>query len=158
MAVSPVPPGMRTITPHLVIRGAAEAMDFYKKAFAAKEVMRMPGPDGKTLMHGEMQIGDSIFFLAEEFPGTSCASPQKLAGTTVSIHLYVDNADRWFERAVAAGAKPSMPLMNMFWGDRFGKVLDPYGHEWSIATHIEDVPPEEMGKRAEQAMKEFCKP
>jgi len=149
---------MRTITPHLVIRGAAEAMDFYKKAFAAKEVMRMPGPDGKTLMHGEMQIGDSIFFLAEEFPGTACASPQKLAGTTVSIHLYVDNADRWFERAVAAGAKPSMPLMNMFWGDRFGKVLDPYGHEWSIATHIEDVPPEEMGKRAEQAMKEFCKP
>ena len=157
MAVSPVPPGMHTITPHLVIRGATEAIAFYQKAFGAREIMRMAGFDGQGIGHAELQIGDSVLFLADEFPGMPSASPKKLNGTTVSIHLYVDDADAWFNRAVAAGAKVSMPLMNMFWGDRFGKVTDPFGHDWSIAQHIEDVSPEECSKRAAEAMKQFAK-
>jgi PhnB protein len=149
---------MHTVTPHLVIRGATEAIAFYQKAFGAKELVRMPGPDGKGVGHAELQIGNSRIFLADEFPTGDCSSPKKLNGTTVSIHLYVDNVDAAFDRAVAAGAKVTMPLMNMFWGDRFGKVSDPFGHSWSLATHIEDVPPAEMGKRAAEAMKNMCKP
>ena len=157
MAVSPVPPGFSTITPHLIIRGAGDAISFYQKAFGAEEHVRMPGPDGKSVMHAELKIGDSMLFLADEFPGMPNASPQNLGGTTVTIHLYVENADAWFNRAVAAGAKVSMPLMNMFWGDRFGKVTDPFGHDWSIAQHIEDVSGEECARRSAEPMKEFCK-
>jgi PhnB protein len=156
MAVSAIPPGFHTVTPHLAIRDCAKAIDFYKKAFGAVEVMRMPGPDGKSIMHVELKIGDSIIFLADEFPGR-VGSPQRVGGTTVSIHLYVPNADAAFDRAVAAGATVSMPLMNMFWGDRFGKLTDPFGHDWSIATHIEDVPPDEMAKRGAEAMKNMGK-
>ena len=117
----------------------------------------MPGPDGKGVMHAELKIGDSMLFLADEFPGMPSASLQKFGGTTVSIHLYVENVDAWFDRAVAAGAKVAMPLTNMFWGDRFCKVSDPFGHEWSIAQHIEDVTGEECARRSVEAMKEFCK-
>ena len=155
MAVSYIPEGQHTVTPHLVMRGAGKAIEFYKKAFGATELMRMPGPDGTSLMHAEIKIGDSHVFLADEFPDSNCAAPAKLGGTTVAIHLYVKDADATFNQAITAGAKVSMPLMNMFWGDRFGKVTDPFGHEWSIATHVEDVPPEEMGKRAEEAMKQM---
>jgi PhnB protein len=154
----PVPPGFHTVTPHLVIRGAAEAIEFYKKAFGAVEIMRMAGPDGKSIGHAEIKIGDSIVFLADEWPGQALAAPENFGGTTVSLSLYVPSADATFNQAVAAGAKPTMPLMNMFWGDRFGKVTDPFGHEWAIATHIEDVPPDEMAKRAAVAMKEMCAP
>lgn len=157
MAVSPIPPGSHSVTPHLVVRGAGKAMDFYKKAFGAVEIMRMPGPDGMGVMHGEVKIGDSMVFLADEFPGMPCASPEKLAGTTVSIHLYVPNADATFAQAIAAGAKELTPMMDMFWGDRFGQVIDPFGHQWSIATHVEDVSPEEMGKRAAEMMKNMPK-
>jgi uncharacterized glyoxalase superfamily protein PhnB len=118
MAVSPVPPGFHTVTPHLVIRGAAKAIEFYKKAFGATEVMIMPGPDGKGVMHAELKIGDSIIFLADEWPGGPQASPEKYGGTTVSIHLYVPNCDATFNQAVAAGAKAEMPPMNMFWTKR----------------------------------------
>jgi PhnB protein len=153
MAVSPVPPGFHTVTPHLVLRGAGKAIEFYKKAFGATEVMIMPGPDGKGVMHAEIKIGDSIIFLADEWPGGPQASPEKYGGTTVSIHLYVANCDATFNQAVAAGAKAEMPPMDMFWGDRFGKVIDPFGHSWSIAQHVEDVPPEEMGPRMKEWMK-----
>ena len=156
MAVSPVPPGHHTVTPHLMIRNAAKAIEFYKKAFGAVEVMRMPGPDGKGVMHAELTIGDSFLYLADEFPGGAMGPPEKFGGTTVSIHLYVKDADALFNQAVAAGGKVEMPMTDMFWGDRFGKVIDPFGHSWSIATHVEDVPPEEMGKRAAEAMKQMC--
>jgi PhnB protein len=157
MAVSYCPVGNHTVTPHLILRDAAKAIEFYKKAFGAVEIMRMPGPDGKSVAHGEIKIGDSLVYLADEWPGMEhLASPAKVGATTVSIHLYVKDCDAMFNQAVAAGAKVSMPLMNMFWGDRYGKVTDPFGHEWGIATHIEDVPPEEMGKRAEEAMKQMA--
>ncbi len=155
MAVANIPEGMHTVTPHLVIRGAGKAIEFYKKAFSAVEVMRMPGPDGVTIGHAEIKIGDSTVFLADEWPGANVASPAKLGGTSVAIHLFVKDCDATFNQAVAAGAKVSMPLMNMFWGDRYGKVTDPFGHEWGIATHLEDVPPAEMAKRAAEAFKQM---
>ena len=157
MAVSPVPPGQHTVTPHLVIRGAGKAIEFYKKAFGMTEVMVMHGPDGKSVMHAEMKLGDSHVYLADEWPGMEVAAPEKFGGTTVSIHLYVPDCDALYNRAVAAGCKATMPLMSMFWGDRFGKLLDPFGHSWSIATHVEDVPPEEMEKRGIEAMKQMGK-
>jgi PhnB protein len=157
MAVSPVPPGHYTVTPHLVLRNTAKAIEFYKKAFGAVEVMSMPGPDGKGVMHAEIKIGNSFLYMADEWPGMDVAAPEKIGGTTVSIHLYVPNADALFNQAVAAGAKVVMPMTDMFWGDRFGKLTDPFGHSWSIATHVEDVAPEEMGKRAAEAMKQMGK-
>lgn len=155
--VSAVPAGHHTVTPHLVLRNATAAIDFYKKAFGAVEIMRMPGPDGRSIGHAEIMIGDSFVYLADEWPGMSLAAPEKFGGTTVSIHLYVKDADALFNQALAAGASVAMPMMNMFWGDRFGKLTDPFGHSWSIATHVEDVPPAEMAVRAEAAMKEMCK-
>ena len=152
MAISYIPAGQHSVTPHLVLREAGKAIEFYKKAFGAVEVMRMPGPDGKSVMHAEIKIGDSHVYLADEFPGMYSAAPAKFGGTTVSIHLYVRNAEAAFSQAVAAGATVTMPLMDMFWGDRFGMVTDPFGHAWSIAQHIEDVSPEEMMKRAPEAM------
>jgi PhnB protein len=157
MAVSPIPAGHHTVTPHMVLRDAAQAIEFYKKAFGAVEMMRMPGPEGKGVMHAELKIGDSFVYLADQWPGTTLAAPEKIGGTTVSIHLYVKDADKLFNQAVTAGAKVEMPLMNMFWGDRFGKLTDPFGHSWSIATHVEDVPPEEMGRRAAEEMKKMGK-
>lgn len=156
MAVPAVPPGFRTVTPHLVIRGAAKAIEFYKKAFGAEEIMRMPGMGPDSIGHAELKIGDSIIMLADEFPGMPVQSPAKLGGTTVNLHLYVKDCDATFNQAVAAGAKVTMPLMDMFWGDRFGKVMDPFGHEWAVATHKEDVTPEECARRGAEAMKQMA--
>ena len=150
-----VPAGLSTVTPHLVIRDAAQAIEFYKKAFGAKESVRMDGPDGK-IMHAEIKIGDSRLFLGEEMPDWGSKSPLMLGGTGTTIHLYVDNADAVFNQAVAAGAQIKMPLADQFWGDRYGKLLDPYGHEWSVATHLEDVSPAEMRKRQEVAMAQMA--
>jgi PhnB protein len=149
----PIPQGSHTVTPHLVVKGAARAIDFYAAAFGAVEHHRMPGPDG-LLGHAQLQIGDSLIFLADEFPGSP--SPRKLKGSPVTIHLYVEDVDAVFARALRAGAKVKMPLMDMFWGDRYGQVVDPFGHAWSIATHKEDVSPEEMAKRGAKAMAEMA--
>ena len=150
----PIPEGFRTITPHMVVRDAAAAIEFYKKAFGAEELVRMPGPDGKSVMHAEIKIGDSVFMMCEECPsGEGAKSPQTLNGTTMSIHLYVEDADAVYNRAVEAGAKPTMPLMETFWGDRFGVLTDPFGHNWYVATHVKDLTPEEMQKGAEEFFK-----
>ena len=152
MSAKPIPAGFHTLTPHLAVRGAAEAIEFYKKAFGAEEVGRMPGPDGK-LMHADIKIGDSHLMLVDEMPfSTTYRSPQSLSGTTVTIHLYCEDADKMFDRAVNAGATVTMPLMDAFWGDRYGRLTDPFGHEWSIATHQKDLAPAEMQKAAEEAM------
>jgi PhnB protein len=147
--VKPIPDGYHTLTPGLTIRGAARAIEFYKKAFGAEELCRMPGPDGQSVMHAEIKIGDSIVMLGDECPGMSQKSPEALGGTAGALHIYVQDVDAAFQRAVAAGATVEMPVTDMFWGDRFGKVRDPFGHGWSLGTHKEDVPPEEMMKRFE---------
>jgi len=142
----PVPVGYHTVTPHLVVRDGNKAIDFYKAAFGAKELMRMPGPGG-AIMHAELKVGDSRIMLADEWPqGPKSAS--SLGGSPVVVSLYVTNADAVYERAVKAGAKVLMPLGDAFWGDRYGQVQDPFGHIWSVATHKEDVTPKEMARRA----------
>jgi uncharacterized glyoxalase superfamily protein PhnB len=149
----PIPDGHHTITPHLVIKGASEAIDFYKRAFGAKEISRMPfpGPDGQMQVgHAELQIGDSRLFLADEFPQYGSVGPS--GGSPVTIHLYVTDADAAFARAVQAGATAAMPLADMFWGDRYGKLVDPFGHHWSIAEHLEDLTPKQMEERMAAAM------
>jgi uncharacterized glyoxalase superfamily protein PhnB len=148
--VQRVPKGFHTITPHLVVRGANDAIEFYKQAFGAVEHGRMPTPDGAAIMHAELQIGDSRFFLNDEMMGAK--SPSSLSGSSVTIHLYVDDVDARWNQAVAAGCQVMMPLADMFWGDRYGMLVDPFGHHWSMGSHIEDVPPEEMGQRAQAAM------
>jgi len=148
--VKPVPDGMHSITPHLVCAGAADAIEFYKKAFNATEVGRMPGPQGK-LMHASIRIGDSPVMLTDEFPEWRSFGPKSLKGSPVTIHLYVEDVDAFVKGAVAAGAKITMPVDEMFWGDRYGKLEDPFGHHWSVATHKRDVSPEEM-KQAMQKM------
>jgi PhnB protein len=150
MTVKPIPDGYRTVTPYLVVSHAAAAIDFYKRAFGAKEIMRMDGPPGK-IGHAELKIGDSMIMLADEMPGSGMRSPQSIGGTAVGIFLYVENVDKAFAQATAAGAKVEMPLADMFWGDRYGKLTDPFGHSWSMATHRENVAPEEMGKRMKEA-------
>lgn len=150
--VNPIPAGFHTITPHLVVRNAAQAIAFYKKAFGAEEVMRMPGPDGQSVMHAELKIGDSCVMICDEAPDWGALSPQSLNGSPVTIHLYVPDADAVYQRAVSAGARATMPLSDMFWGDRYGKLVDPYGHHWSVATHVEDVSPEACAKRAASEM------
>jgi uncharacterized glyoxalase superfamily protein PhnB len=147
----PIPDGYRTITPHLIVKDGAKAIDFYKKAFGAEERGRMAGPDGR-LMHAELKIGDSIVMLADEYPEMGGKSPATLSGTPVTLHLYVTDADAAFKKAVAAGAKATMPIADMFWGDRYGRVTDPFGHEWSIATHMKDMTADEMAKAAKAAM------
>lgn len=145
--VKPVPEGFHSVTPYLSIRGAAEALEFYKKAFGAQERVRMAGPDGKTVAHAEITIGDSIVMLSEEMPEHGNQSPASLKGTPVNFALYVQDADSVFKRAVAGGATVLMPIADQFYGDRAGCVRDPFGHKWTIMTHIEDVSPEEMKKR-----------
>jgi uncharacterized glyoxalase superfamily protein PhnB len=140
---------MHTVTPHLICAGAAEAIEFYQKAFGAVELTRMPGSDGK-LMHASIRIGDSIIMLNDEMPEWGAFGPKSLKGSPVTIHLAVENADAAFEQAVRAGAKVTMPLADMFWGDRYGTLEDPCGHRWSIGTHVRDVSPEEMRKAMEQ--------
>jgi uncharacterized glyoxalase superfamily protein PhnB len=147
--VKPIPDGMHTVTPHIVCAGASDAIEFYKKAFGATETSRMPGPDGK-LMHGSVQIGDSCVMLVDENKEWGMLSPKSLNGTPVTIHLYVENVDKFAERASAAGAKVVMPVADMFWGDRYGILEDPYGHRWSVATHTRDMTPAEMQKAIQQ--------
>lgn len=153
-SVQPIPAGYHTLTPYLIIREAARALDFYKQAFGADECCRLSAPDGKV-GHAEMRIGDSIFMLADESPEWGSRSPELLGGTAVSLVLYVENVDAVFQRAIDAGAKVLRPLEDKFYGDRMGTLLDPFGHEWSLATHIEDVSPEEMERRVAVA---FAKP
>lgn len=152
-AVKAIPPGYHTVTPYLVISGAARAIDFYKQAFGATELFRMAGPEGK-IGHAELRIGDSPIMLSDEMMGNK--SPATLGGSPVGVFLYVEDVDAVFNQAVAAGAKSDMPPANMFWGDRYGKLTDPFGHIWSIATHVEDVAPEEMEKRAKAAMSQMA--
>jgi PhnB protein len=147
MAVKPIPEGYHSVTPYLYAKGAAQAIEFYKKAFSATERMRIAHPDGRV-GHAEIQIGDSIIMLADEFPEIDARSPQSLGGSPVSIHLYVDDADTMFNRAVAAGARVKRPLADQFYGDRLGGIEDPFGHTWWISTHKEDLSPEEIEKRA----------
>jgi PhnB protein len=149
--VQPIPPGYHSVTPYLVVNDAARAIEFYQRAFGAKEIMRMDGPHGK-IAHAELKIGDSMIMISDEMPGTGCRSPQSLGGSTGGIFLYFDNVDNVFQQATSAGAKVDMPLADQFWGDRYGKLTDPFGHSWSLATHKEDVTPEEMKKRAKEAM------
>lgn len=151
--VKPIPDGYHTATPYLTVDGAAKAIDFYKKAFSATEVMRME--DGGKIHHAEIKIGDSHIMLSDSFPEMKCVSPTSLGGSPVTIMLYVENVDNVFNQAVDAGAKVDRPLADQFYGDRTGAVTDPFGHKWYIATHIEDVPPEEMKKRSEAAAKEY---
>ncbi|HEY8899683.1 MAG TPA: VOC family protein [Chthoniobacterales bacterium] len=148
--VKAVPDGMHTVTPHLCCAGAAEAIAFYERAFGAEEICQVPMPNGK-LMHGAIRIGDSMIFLFDEMPEYGALGPKARGGSSVTIHLQVEDVDTAFERAVAAGATVKMPLADMFWGDRYGQVEDPYGHSWSLATHIRDVPPEDLAKAAEKA-------
>lgn len=153
--VAPIPKGYAVLTAHLSIRGAAQALAFYEKAFGAKTRLRMDGPGG-TIGHAEMMIGSSVFMLADEFPGSGAASPASINGTTVSFYLYVKDVDAAYARALAAGATQLMPPMDMFYGDRIGSLKDPFGHVWSLATHVEDVPPKEMAKRAKESMEKMA--
>lgn len=156
--VKPIPAGFHTVTPKLTVRNADKAIDFYKRALGAEERMRFLGPDGTSIMHAEIKIGDSIIMLGEEQPTMGCSGPQMLGGTPVNLFLYIEDADKIFNRAVSAGAKVLMPVADMFWGDRAGKVADPFGHEWMIATHKEDLPPEEIRKRAMAFFAQMAKP
>jgi PhnB protein len=153
--VKPIPDGHHTVTPYLMISGAAKALDFYKKAFGAKEVLRMDGPEGKV-MHAEIQIGDSRIMVADEMPNMpdmGFRSPNSLGGTGVGILLYVPDVDALAKQATAAGAKVLRPVQDQFYGDRAGTFADPFGHMWTLSTHIEDVPPDELRKRAEAMCK-----
>jgi uncharacterized glyoxalase superfamily protein PhnB len=142
-AVKPIPEGMHSLTPHLICDGAAEAIRFYTAAFGAVEQVRLPGPEGKV-MHASLKIGDSTLMLADEMAGCAMTGPRTLKGSPVTIHLYVPNVDNVVEQAVAAGARLTMPAADMFWGDRYAQLEDPFGHRWSVATHQRDVTPEEM--------------
>jgi len=147
-----IPQGMHSVTPHLVCAGAAKAIEFYKQAFGATEEARMPGPDGR-LMHASVKIGDSSVMLVDEMPEWGALGPKSLKGSPVTIHLYVEDVDAVVARAVKAGAKVTMPVADQFWGDRYGKLEDPFGHHWSVATHVRDVSMEE----AQKAMREMEK-
>ena len=151
MAVKPIPDGYHTVTPYLVVEDAAAAIDYYKKAFGATERGRMEGPDGK-IGHAEVQIGDAVVMLSDPVPQGSTRPPIELGGTTSSVVLYVEDVDAVVERAVDAGGIVVMEVADQFWGDRFGTITDPFGHVWSVATHVEDVPREEMEQRAKAAM------
>src|SRR5687768_672783 len=149
--VKPVPDGMHTVTPHLVCAGAADAIEFYKKAFDAKEEARLPGPDGR-LMHGLIRIEGSAVMLVDEMPECAAFGPKTLKGSPVTLHIYVADVDAFVKRAEAAGAKVTMPPQEMFWGDRYGTLEDPFGHRWSVATHVSDPSPEEI----QEAMRKMC--
>jgi PhnB protein len=153
--VKPIPEGYHSVTPYLVVNDAAKAIEYYTRAFGAKEIMRMDGPPGK-IGHAEIMIGDSHIMLSDEMPGSDVRAPQSVGGSTVSIFLYVNDVDSVFKQAVSAGAKENMPPTDMFWGDRFGKLTDPFGHSWALATHKEDVAPQEMAKRSKEAMAQMA--
>lgn len=149
--IKPVPDGYHTLSAYLIVRGAARAIEFYKKAFGATELMRLNLPDGK-IAHGEFKIGDSIFMISDENPDWGSTSPEVLGGSPVTLHLYVPDVDTTFANAIQAGAIEKMPLENQFWGDRTCQIVDPFGHYWHIATHIEDVDPSELPSRMEAFM------
>lgn len=151
MSAHSPPPGYQTVTPAIIVRGASDAIDFYRRAFGAEEIHRMAGPEG-SVMHAEIRIGTSIVMLGDENPQWGMLSPLSTNGVSSSLHLYVDDADAVFERALREGAKVRMPMEDAFWGDRYGKVIDPFGHEWGIATHVKDLSPEEMQRAAEEFM------
>ena len=150
-AVKPIPDGYRSLTPHLIVADCASAIEFYKTAFGATERMRIGGPDGR-IGHAELAIGDCVIMLADEFPEMNCRGPTRLGGTPVSLYLYVEDVDAAAARMVAAGAKTLRPVQTQFYGDRSGTFEDPFGHNWHISTHVEDVPPDELDKRAAAAM------
>src|SRR5919108_3964971 len=151
MAVKPIPEGYRSVTPYLALDDAAAAIEYYTKVFGAKERVRMDGPEG-TIGHAELEIGDSLVMLSDALPQFSARSPKELGGTSATVMLYVEDVDAVVQRAADAGGKIEMEVADQFWGDRFGTVRDPFGHVWTIATHVEDVPPEEMAERAKAAM------
>lgn len=156
MPVKPIPDGYHTLTPFLTVKDAARAIEFYKKAFGATEKGVMKDPDGKV-MHAELRIGDSIIMLSDEYPDYGSVSPQSIGGSAMGLHIYVDGVDAAFDRAVKAGAQVEMPVMDMFWGDRYGKLKDPFGHKWSIATHTADLSMDEMKKGMDEAMSKMQK-
>jgi PhnB protein len=149
--VNPIPEGYPRVTPYLSVDGASDAIDFYTKVFGAKERMRMPAPDGR-IGHAELEFGDSVVMLSDEFPDMGAPSAKKLGGTPVTLSLYVEDVDDVFDRAIEAGASEVRAVEDQFYGDRSGQFEDPFGHRWSVATHVEDVPPDEMMKRASEAM------
>ena len=156
MAVKPIPEGYHTLTPSLTVRDAARAIEFYKHAFGAVDRGAMKDPNGKVI-HAELKIGDSIIMLADEFPEFGSVSPQSGGSTSMALHIYVEDVDKAFDRAVKAGAHVEMPVMDQFWGDRFGSLKDPFGHKWSIATHTRDLSHEEMKRGMEDAMAKMQK-
>ena len=154
MAVNPIPEGYHSLQIYLAVEDAAKAIDFYKQAFGAEEAIRMPGPDGKVA-HAELQIGDSKLMLSDPFPQSNVRPPSERGGSTASVFMYVDDVDATFEQAQRAGATVVSELEDMFWGDRFGTVADPFGHVWAMATHKEDLSEEEMAERSKAAMAEM---
>jgi PhnB protein len=154
MAANPIPEGYHSVTPYLAVEDASRAIEFYKDAFGAEEVVRMPGPDG-SVAHAELQIGDSKLMLSDPFPQSNVRPPSERGGPTASIFMYVEDADATFEQAQEAGATVVAELQNMFWGDRFGTLADPFGHVWSVATRVEDLSEEEIAERSKAAMAEM---
>jgi PhnB protein len=151
MATKPIPEGYHTLTPYLAVESAAEAIEFYKRAFGAEERGRMLGPDG-SIAHAEIKIGDSLMMISDPFPQSSVRPPTELGGTSANVFMYVEDVDAVVKQAVDAGATVTMAVEDMFWGDRFGTIADPFGHSWSIATHVEDLTPEEIAERGKAAM------
>lgn len=154
--VSPIPKGYRSLTPSIVVKGAADAIAFYKKVFGAKELSRAYLPDGKTIMHAELVIGDSKLMLCDEIPDMKCYSPQTVGGPSSSLYLYVKNVDNVFDKALKAGATVAFPLMDAFWGDRHGSIIDPFGHIWGIATRKRNLTPKQMKKAGEEWMAQMA--
>jgi PhnB protein len=154
----PIPEGYSTVTPALTVKNGAEAIEFYKRALGAKELMRIPGPDGKHLMHAEIEVGNSRVMLADESPEMGCRAPASVGSVSSSLYVYVEDVDKAFRRAVEAGAKALMPPTDMFWGDRFGQIEDPSGHRWGLATHKEDPSPEEMARRQQEFFAQMGQP
>jgi PhnB protein len=151
----PIPEGFHTLTPYLRVRNGEAAIAFYQKAFGAELTEKLPGHDGKGVGHAALKIGDSMLMLSDEYPQMGIVSPQTLGGTASAVHIYVNDVDAAVARAVAAGAKVTLPVMDMFWGDRFAKLIDPFGHDWSIATHKEDLTPQQIRERSGEAMRKM---
>ncbi|MGN6349088.1 MAG: VOC family protein [Candidatus Nitrosocosmicus sp.] len=154
--VKKIPEGYHSITPNLIVKDGIKAIEFYKKVFEAKEKMRMTTPDGKAIAHAELEIGDSRIMLVDEFPQMQCLSPSSIGNTPVSMFLYVDDVDKTFSQAVSEGSKVLDPVKDQFWGDRHGIIEDPFGHRWSISTHIKDLSQDDLKKAAEEAFSKMC--
>ncbi len=150
LGVAPIPEGFHTVTPYLMVRGAEQAIAFYGKAFGAQELGRMPGPNGQGIVHATIRIGNSNVFLGDEYPGMGAGAPEAFGGSPVHLFLYVEDVDAWVDRAVKAGATIKMPVADMFWGDRYARIADPFGYEWGLATHMEDLSQEEIRERGEE--------